>query len=98
MTNIRRQLRTAVVLFSATLAFAPSVDLTIAQTVTQLTNVLTSAPGPGALDDAGTVVFAGSSPNQLGGAADHSFEIIDWDEISGAAAPRAASSGDCASP
>nr|MCU0253799.1 hypothetical protein [Acidobacteriota bacterium] len=55
-----------------------------AQVVTQVTETLTSAPGPGALNDAGTEVTSGTSSNQLGQNPTHGFQIVRFDAASGA--------------
>ncbi len=85
MANSRQQLRTTLIVSLAVfagLAAGPAG----AQVVRQLTDIKTSLPGPPALNDAGTVVFAGSSTNQFGGNPDYSFEIARWDAASGAGA------------
>ncbi len=55
-----------------------------AQVVRQVTLTLTSAPGPGALNDAGTVVYSGTSTDQLGQNPTHGFQIVRFDAASGA--------------
>ncbi len=50
----------------------------------QLTATPTSAPGPGALDDAGGVLFAGTSTNQFGGNPGNAFQLVRFDAVSGA--------------
>lgn len=56
-----------------------------AQIVRQLTDERTSVAGPGALDDAGTVVFSGSSADLSGTNPRHAFQIVRFDPVSGAA-------------
>lgn len=55
-----------------------------AQVVTQVTRTLTSAPGPGALNDAGTEIYSGTSTDQLGQNPTHGFQIVRFDAASGA--------------
>lgn len=56
-----------------------------AGTVRQLTDVKTTVAGPGAMDDAGTAVFSGSSADVAGGNPAHTFQILRFDPVSGAA-------------
>ncbi len=58
-----------------------------AQVVTQVTETLTSAPGPGALNDAGTEVFSGTSSDQFGQNPTHGFQLVRFDAASGAGTP-----------
>ncbi|MCU0224581.1 MAG: hypothetical protein MUF27_11030 [Acidobacteria bacterium] len=58
-----------------------------AQVVTQVTETLTSAPGPGALNDAGTEVFSGTSSDQFGQNPSHGFQVVRFDAASGAGTP-----------
>ncbi len=55
-----------------------------AQVVRQVTFTLTSAPGPGALNDAGTVVYSGTSTDQLGQNPTHGFQVVRFDAATGA--------------
>jgi Tol biopolymer transport system component len=55
-----------------------------AQVVRQVTDTRTGLAGPAALDDAGSVVFTGSSTNQLGGNPEHAFQVLRFDPASGA--------------
>ncbi len=55
-----------------------------AGTVTQLTDQKTGIAGPGALDDAGTTVFTGSSTDQLGTNPRHAYQIFRFDAVTGA--------------
>lgn len=54
-----------------------------AQVVTQVTRTLTSAPGPGALNDAGTEIYSGTSTDQFGQNPTHGFQIVRFDAASG---------------
>jgi len=68
------------ILVLLTVAFSSSR----AGTVRQLTDLRTTTAGPGALNDAGTVVYAGSSGNPSGANARHSFQIFRFDPATGA--------------
>lgn len=54
-----------------------------AQVLNQVTNTPSSIPGPPALDDAGTVVWSGSSTGQFGDNPRNAFQIARWDAVSG---------------
>ncbi len=54
-----------------------------AQTVRQVTDVKTAMTGPGALDDAGTTVFAGVSADLLGTNPAHGFRLLAFDAATG---------------
>lgn len=58
-----------------------------AAVVRQLTDLRTGISGPGALDDAGSVVFSGSSTDQFGANPTHAYQIIRWDPVTGAGTP-----------
>lgn len=66
------------------LLFGPPAS---AQVVTQVTRTATSAPGPGALDDAGSVVFSGTSSDQFGQNPTHGFQVVRFDAVTGAGTP-----------
>ncbi|MBP7146336.1 MAG: PD40 domain-containing protein [Acidobacteria bacterium] len=83
MSNTRGRIRTVAVV-SLLLLFAAPCGTAFGQTVRQITNVLTSAPGPGALDDAGTRVFCGSSSDQFGVNPTHAFQVLRFDAATGA--------------
>lgn len=70
-----------IVLFSLTASAA--VGFAAAQTVDQISDFKTVVAGPGALDDAGSVVFTGSTTNQLGGNPNHAAQILRFDPASG---------------
>ncbi len=52
--------------------------------VRQITDDLTVTAGPGALDDAGSAVFTGSSGDPLGTNPEHAFRIVRFDAVTGA--------------
>jgi Tol biopolymer transport system component len=66
-------------------ALAAAAPPAPAQIVTQATDVRTVIAGPGALDDAGSFVFTGSTTNQLGGNPRHAPQVFRFDAVSGAA-------------
>jgi len=55
------------------------------QVVRQITDVKTAVAGPGAMDDVGSAVFAGSSADPAAGNPGHAFEIFRFDPATGAA-------------
>ncbi len=64
----------------------PSVALpALAGTVVQITDDRTSVAGPGALDDAGTALFTGTSADVAGVNPDHTFQVVRFDPLTGAA-------------
>jgi len=68
---------------AAIAAFAPASADGI---VRQLTSETTTLAAPGALDDAGTVVFTGASADLLGTNPDHAFQLWRFDPTTAAAA------------
>jgi Tol biopolymer transport system component len=56
-----------------------------AQTVRQVTDDKTTLASPGALDDAGSVVFAGASLDIGGANPSHTFQVVRFDAVTGAA-------------
>jgi Tol biopolymer transport system component len=54
-----------------------------AQVVRQVTDDLTTLAGPGALDDAGSWVFTGSSADLSGTNPDHAFQLLRFDALTG---------------
>lgn len=67
----------------ACLGFA--VQPSSAQVVRQVTDFKASVAGPGALDDAGTAVFTGTSTNQNGDNPRRKFRIVRFDPVTAAA-------------
>jgi Tol biopolymer transport system component len=91
-TDVSVALRSVRAVLFATVLFAAVPALLVplpaeAQVVTQVTRTLTSAPGPGALDDAGTEVFSGTSSDQFGQNPTHGFQVVRFDAASGAGTP-----------
>ncbi len=58
-----------------------------AQVVRQVTDQRTTLSGPGALDDAGTVIWVGTSADFAGENPGHTFQIVRFDPATGAATP-----------
>jgi Tol biopolymer transport system component len=54
-----------------------------AGTVRQVTDVKTTVAGPGVMNDAGTLVFAGSSADLTGANPAHTFQILRFDPVTG---------------
>jgi Tol biopolymer transport system component len=80
---MKHWVRIAFVLSLAVFVAAP----TPAQVVRQLTDGKTTVAGPGAMDDAGSVVYSGVSADFAGENPGHAFQIVAFDPTTGAASP-----------
>ncbi len=76
--------RFGLILLFAAVILPASIHFGEAGTVTQLTDLKTGIAGPGALDDAGTTVYTGSSTDQLGTNPRHAYQIFKFDAVTGA--------------
>ncbi|MDH3283968.1 MAG: hypothetical protein OEQ13_04445, partial [Acidobacteriota bacterium] len=77
----RRRARATLAVLGLALPLVPPAP---AQTVRQLTDSLNTVAGLGAMDDAGTTVFTGSSSNAAGGNPEHAYQVVSFDAATGA--------------
>ncbi len=87
--SVRR--RAVAITFGLLVAFPalPAIlaPASFAQVVRQVSDFKTGIAGPGAMDDAGTVVFSGTSTNQDGANPNHEFRLVRFDPVSGTLTP-----------